>query len=86
MFLDQNARGERFGVVARKNRDSSLGDDRTGVEFGRHVVHRASVFLARLGQRPLMRMQSAQFRQQGGMNVENSPAPSSDEIGSSGFA
>jgi len=80
MFLEQDALRERFGVVSGKDWDSSLGNDWTGVELGRYIVHRASVFLARLGQRPLVRMQSAQFWQQGWMNIENAPAPSVNEI------
>ena len=86
MFFNQNARGQRFSVVASQNGNARLGDDRPRVEFRRHIVHRASVFGARLGERPLVRVQAAQIRQQGRMNVENTSAPPLDESRHLAFA
>ena len=62
MLLLQDARRKGGGVVARKNGDARLGEDRSGVEFGGHEVDRAAVFGEPLGERPLVGVEAAQVR------------------------
>ena len=77
----QNARGECLLAVAFQHRNRLLADDRPRIGLLDDEMNRRAVtFHARL-QRPAMRMQPFEVRQQGRVNIENTAAPACDEPG-----
>ena len=63
VLLFQDARREDFSVIPRKNRHARLSEDRAGVEFGGHKVHRAAVLREPLRERAFVGVEAAQIRQ-----------------------
>mmetsp|Transcript_42317 Transcript_42317/g.99297 ORF Transcript_42317/g.99297 Transcript_42317/m.99297 type:complete len:254 (+) Transcript_42317:3155-3916(+) len=77
----QHARGQRRGIVARQHRHRGLHDDGAMVELGGHEMHRGTGQLAAHCQRPLVRVQAGEGRQQRRMNIEQTAGIARREAG-----
>ena len=70
MLLRQHTRRQRIGCVVRQHRHDRLRQNRTVIEFGRHLVHRRTGYLAASIERALVGVQAWKSRQQRGVNIE----------------
>ena len=76
VLLREHASGERFGRIAGKDRHGRLGDDRAGIEFRHHEMHRAAVEKHAFRERPLVGVGAPEKREEGRVDVEHPALPS----------
>ena len=76
VLLGEHAGGEALFRVARQHRHGRLRDDRAGIEFRHHEMHRAAVEQHAVRERPLVGVGAPEERQQGRVDVEHPAAPS----------
>ena len=62
MFFHKDARGQRFGGVARQHRHGGLRDDRAAIQFGHDEMHRAAGNLHARVERLLMHADARETR------------------------
>ena len=80
MLLDQHARGQHVGRVARQHRHARLRHDRPCVQFRRDVMDGAAVLHASFGQGPLVGVQAPEVGQERGVDIEDASPPRLDEL------
>src|SRR5271169_6106881 len=81
MLGGKDARRQAPLVVIRVHRYHGLGDDRPGVDFGTHKMHRTTGKAHASSQRLALRMKPGERRQQRGMDIDHTIAPSFDKAG-----
>ena len=79
MLGAQHARGEIVRGVGGPHRHGGLRDDRARVHRRAHEVHRAAVDADAGGQRPSVRVEPLEGRQQRRVDVDQAVAPALDE-------
>ena len=80
MFVIQQPRRQRLGIVVCENIDHDLTDRRPAVQFGRDEMHAGAVCRIARVECALMRAKSGIFRQQRRMNIDDASAPCLDDI------
>ena len=80
MFLGEDARSERFGIVARLDAHLGLAEDRARIELLGHDVHRAARDHVPRDERAPMRVEPLVLGQQRGVDVDDPAPPARDEI------